>query len=379
MKRIFNLLSKTYHMIVHALWKVIKFLIFAKLDWLKIINNISIKKIVIFYIIFFCFGRCLLFYNPIRFDYIHQVILTLISLMAICSLKYAYVMTNKLKKVSSGLIYTNKCNLYNTKTMQMIVNQMINIQQSIWWPILMLIPAIGFIRKNIYLGFVQKNPAGYYAVIFGASTYYIALLGYANITIALLEFYKVAKDEGGCIPLDFPSDAISPPEWLSLWNQLFQRIVKVFFCVGTLFTLEYVMLMPKDIVTIVNKTYTFNVCDVKAFVISWSTIFIFIIIGFPIISVLIRTLQKILIKNLSKKIKKEYKLLFSNNWLNNNSSALNIWVYKQLLETTAQYKSYIPTSKNIIPIVSTIISFSLNMVKFYESILLPFFNFGVSP
>ena len=181
------------------------------------------------------------------------------------------------------------------------------------------------------------------------------------------------------IPLDFPSDAISPPEWLSLWNQLFQRIVKVFFCVGTLFTLEYVMLMPKDIVTIVNKTYTFNVCDVKAFVISWSTIFIFIIIGFPIISVLIRTLQKILIKNLSKKIKKEYKLLFSNNWLNNNSSALNIWVYKQLLETTAQYKSYIPTSKNIIPIVSTIISFSLNMVKFYESILLPFFNFGVSP
>lgn len=372
MRHIINNLINICGIISHTILKEIKTLVYIKFDWLKIIDSISPKKILCFYIIIFFFGRYLLYFNPIRFDLIHQIVLTVISFMCIFSLRYAYRMTNKLKDACSGLIYANRANHYTTKTLKMLVDQMINFQQSIWGPIIMLFPAVEFIKKNIYLEFVQKNPAGYYAVILGASTYYIALLGYVQIAIALLQFYRIAKDEGECIPLDFPNDAISPPEWLSLWNQLFQKVIKVFFCVGTLFTLEYVMLMPRDIVNIDKGNYIFNVCDIKSFLISWAIIFIFIIIAFPIMAIIIRKMQMLLVKNLSKKINYEYKMLFLNDM--SNSSPLNIWVYKQLLETSTQYKYYIPVSKNIIPLASTLISFSLNILKFYESIFLPLLN-----
>lgn len=369
MRHIINYLINIFH----ALGKKVKFLIFAKFDWLRIINNISTKKIIIFYTVLFCAGRYLLYFHPIRFDVVHQLVLTIISFMAIFSLKYAYEMTNKLKNASSGLIYANRTDNCTAKTIKMLVDQMINCQQSIWWPIIMLFPPLSFIRKNLYLGFIQKNPAGYYAVIFGASAYYLALLGYVQIAIAFIQFYRVAKDEGDCIPLDFPNDALYTPEWLSIWNQIFQKIIKVFFCVGTLFTLEYIMLMPPNIVTIDDKKYTFNVCDVKSFLISWSTIFIFIIFAFPIIYIIINNLQKLLIKNLSKKINYEYRVLFSN--ISYKTSALDIWIYKQLLESSSQYKNYILSGKNMIPIASTFISFSLNIIKFSESILLPLLNF----
>ena len=309
--------------IFRKLKNISSIIFYAKFDWLERINAIEPKKILLFYILLFFFGRYVLYFNPIQFDLIHQVLLTVISFMCIFSLKYAYRMTSKLKDASSGLIYANRSTNCTTKTIKMFVDQMINLQQSIWGPIIMIFPAIKFIKKNIYLEFVQKNPAGYYAVILGAGTYYIALLGYIQIAIAIIQFYKIAKDEGDCIPLDFPSDAISPPEWLSLWNQLFQKIIKVFFCVGTLFTLEYVMLMPRDIVKIDNGNYTFNVCDVKSFIISWAIIFIFIIVAFPIIAITIKKLQILLVKNLSKKINYEYEVLFFNELT--NSSALNIW------------------------------------------------------
>lgn len=249
---------------------------------------------------------------------------------------------------------------------------MIVMQQSIWWLLIMLLPVIRFVRKNIYLGFVPRNPAGSYAVLFGASAYYMALLGYAQIIIALIQFYKISHNMGDCIPLDFPNDAMSPPEWISLWNQLFQKIIKIFFCLGTLFTLEYVMLMPKNIITINNGNYVFNVRDVKAFWISWGTIFVFIIIAFPIISIIIKKMEKLLIKNVSIKINYEYKLLFLNEKCQKNF--FDLWAYKQLISNSMQYNNYIHMKKSIIPLVSTLVSLLVNFLKLYESILRPLLN-----
>lgn len=369
MRRLITYLKNIIKNVISFFLKGVKSLICAKYNWLKIVYSISYKKMAAFYIMLFVFGRILLYFSPIRFDFVHQILLTIISMMSIFSLKYAYVMTNNLKDASSGLIYGNRDNNCTSRTIKMIVDEMIDMQQSVWWPLIMFLPPIGFIRKNIYLGFIPQNPAGYYAVGFGASAYYIALLGYTQIAIALFQFYKISHDMGNCIPLDFPSDAISPPKWLSLWNQLFQKIIKIFFCLGTLFTLEYVLLMPENVVTIKNGKFIFNVCDSKSFLVSWGTIFVFIIIAFPLISIVIKSMEKLLIKNLSAKITNEYKILFSNNLTQN--SALNLWAYKQLINNSIQYNSYFHLTKSIIPLASTLISLLVNIIKLYESILHP--------
>lgn len=348
----------------------IRNIIYAKNNWLKKVSALSYKKIGLFYFFCFCVGRILLNFNPIRFDIIHQIVLTIISLMAIYSLKYAYIMTEKIKSVSSGLPPTHTEKGCRFCTMQMIVDEMINIQQSIWWLLIMLIPVVSFIKKNLYLGFVEKEPSGFYALMFASSTYYLALLGYIQIVIALFSFYKISHDFGGCISLDFPSDVITPPEWYSLWNQLFQKIVRIFFCVGTLFTLEYVLLMPENIVTVKNREFIINTCDNRAFLKSWAIIFIFIVIAFPSIAIIIRRMQKALIKNLSEKVNHEYQILFPQ--IISKGSPTEILAYKQLVETTILFENYFKKGRNIIPVVSTLISFLLNVVKLYESILLPF-------
>ena len=369
MKKLITFLKKITQNIMNISFKAVKTLINVKVNWLKKVNSISYKKIAAVYTILFVFGRALLYFAPIRFDFVHQVLLTIISLMSIFSLKYVYDMTNNLKDASAGLVNKDGENDCRSRSLKMIVDDMINMQQSIWLPLIMLLPPIRFIEKNLYLGFVQKNIAGYYAVVFGASAYYIALLGYTQIAIALLQFYKISHNVGNCIPLDFPNDAISPPQWLSLWNQLFQKIIKIFFCIGTLFTLEYVLLMPKDVVTIINGKFVFNVCDPISFLVSWGTIFVFIIIAFPIISIIIKRMEKLLIKNLSIKINNQYKILFSEKTTQN--TVLNLWAYKQLINNSIQYNNYFNFSKSFIPLFSTLISLIVNMTKLYESILRP--------
>ncbi len=350
--------------------KCIKYMINAKFNLLKLISRLSDIQICIFYVILFIMGRILLFFNPISFDLIHQIVLTIISFIILYSLKYAYNMTEEIKKASSGIGYNNKENNCTAKTLKTFVDQMIKMQQSVWLPIIMFFPPLGFIRKNIYLGFVEKNPAGYYAIIFAATTYYLALLGYVQILIALIQFYKISHDIGGCIPLDFPHDTITPPKWFSLWNELFQKIMHRFFVVGTLFTLEYVLLMPKGIVKIdANKHFVFNVRDVNSFLISWGTIFLFIIVAFPLISYMIIMMKKLLIKNLVKKINHEYEILLGNNI--STYSPLDMWAYKQLIESSSNYHDYFSISHSIIPVVSTLVSFLLNAIKLFESVLFP--------
>lgn len=347
---------------------VLKKLLSMKLDWLKKIKDISYWNFIIGYFIFFCVGRVLLFFNPIRYDWIHQIVLTVISFIVIYALKYIYDMTQEIKKASFGLTYKNRKKIFKLSTMSTIIDQMIDMQNSIWWPIIMLFPAIGFVRKNLYLGFVEKNPAGYYAVIFGALTFYIALLGYSQILVALIHFYKIAHDKDSCISVDYPSDMVAPPTWFSLWRQLFQKIVMLFFVAGTLFTLEYILLMPPDVVVIKDKTFIFNVCDVNKFILSWLTIFIWIIIAFPLISIIINNMQKLLIKNLNKKINYEHTILLNTSM--ESKSVLDLWMYRQLMETPIKYTNYSQIYKKIIPLISTIISLLLNIIKLYESIIL---------
>lgn len=372
LKNITKYILNTWSIILPRIKNFIKRIIHVKINWLKKIENLSYKKIICFYFILFCLGRFLLFFNPIRFDLIHQILLTIISFLTVYSLKYAYTQSNKIQKVCAGLVSKQKENNCTSSTLKMLADQMINMQQSVWWLIITLLPPLNFIRKNIYLGFIEKTPSGYYAVIFAASTYYLALLGYVQIGIALVQFYKISHDKGGCIPIDFPHDIATPPEWLSLWSQAFQKIVKIFFVVGTLFTLEYILLIPKNVVTIKEKRFTFNVCDINSFLLSWGTIFVFIIIAMPIINLSINKMKVLAIHNLKKKINREYEMLFENKL--SVSSPLDLWAYKQLIDNSGKYSNYIHTKQSIIPIASTLLSLTLNGIKLYESVLSQFLN-----
>lgn len=367
MRKICNLGKHFFIRATQNIIYIIRKVCYIKVQWLEKIKNTPYTKFFLFYFLFFCIGRLLLLSNPIKYDWIHQIVLTAISFIMIYSLKYIYDMTQKIKAASIGMAYKNRKDIYKSPTMSTITMQMMNTQNSVWWMIIMLFPAISFVKKNLLLGFVEKNPAGYYAVIFGAQTFYIALLGYSQILVALFYFFQIAHDKGNCIPVDYPSDMVNPPEWFILWNQLFQKIVRLFFMVGTLFTLEYVLLMPSGVVVYKDRMFVFNVCDTRAFLSSWLTIFICIIVAFPTIYIIISKTQKTLLNNINRKINHEHTILLQKNVSSN--SVLDLWIYKQLMETPIKYNNYNHVYQKVIPVASTMISLLLNVLKLYESIL----------
>lgn len=342
-----------------------------KCPWQEKIASLNTKLIYIIYFFAFLIGRFILHKEPFRFGLIHQICLTSISLIVIYMLKYCYTMGNKLLETSSGLIGSSKRKKKNEltqKSMYNYIRTMKNYQQSIWCIVIPIIPCMRFISKTLYLEYVPASATGYYAVLFGASTFYLALIAYIQLVISIVFFGKIAYNSGNCIPLKFPMDLFTAPQWLNLWEEYFSRAEKAFFITGTLFTLEYIILMPPQIITF-EPHLIIHSKDPVAFITSWLIIILLIIIGFPIIAFTVRKLFKKLLSNMQDLANREFNML----WNTKHSPHVfsELWAYKQLSANAMKMGTYIFLQKSYIPIVTTGISFILNITKLYESILVP--------
>lgn len=338
------------------------------------IGKCDMKLIGGFYAAVFIIGRIILHKEPFRFGFVHQVCLTSISLIVIYMLKYCYDMGNKLREVSSGLrgsLKKTKKNIKNTftqSTMDQHICAMQAYQKSVWCFVIPVIPCLRFAYKTLYLEYVPASTTGYYAVILGAATFYLALIAYIHLVISIVFFGKIAYNVGNCIPLQFPRDLLTAPQWLKLWAEYFSQAEKAFFITGMLFTFEYVILMPSQIITFEPHIIIHSKNPV-AFITSWLVIILLIIIGFPIIAFSVHKFFKKLIDNMRYLANREFNILWNNRHGVNMLSEL--WAYKQLSTNVMKMGIYVFQKKSYIPIVTTGISFILNAVKLYESILVP--------
>ena len=80
-------------------------------------------------------------------------------------------------------------------------------------------------------------------------------------------------------------------------------------------------------------------------------------------------MKKQAIKNFSKKINREYGTFLCGKV--DTYSPLDLWACKQLIKDIGKYDDFLITTFSIIPVASTFISLLLNIIKLYESVLLP--------
>ena len=144
----------------------------------------STADILAVYVLFFVVGRLILDQEPFRFGIVHQVVLTFISILVIYMLRYCYMMGNKLSEASAGLKGFGK-NDVTSRTMYSFIQQMKRCQQSIWCFVVPAFPAVRFVQKTLYLEYVPDSDTGYYAALFGASTFYLALIAYIHLAISI--------------------------------------------------------------------------------------------------------------------------------------------------------------------------------------------------
>lgn len=229
-----------------------------------------------------------------------------------------------------------------------------------------IIPVISFIHKIVKLHYVPISPTGIYAIFMASSAFYIALICYWQLILSTNTIYRLTCIEYINLPFTFPNDVFEVPSWIKGLADIYKKMQFSFFTVGTLFTVEYILLMPSDTIIIdsngnLNKNLPFEFWS------TWIVIFVFIIIAFPIFWLLLKKLFIILAKNLNKKVLNQLSMFYDDPM----PDITSIWSYYQLANNAIKFENKLFPKYNFYPLIATSVSFILNLTKLYELIKLP--------
>lgn len=235
--------------------------------------------------------------------------------------------------------------------------------------ILPIIPVLSFSNKVLKLNYIPISATGFYALFMAASAFYIALVCYWQLILSTKTIYTLARMDYNDLPFVYPNDLLEIPDWIKRLTDIYKRAQFSFFTVGTLFTAEYIMLMP-DNIEIIDSNGNFNLNLSYDFWSTWIVIFVFIIIAFPVFWILLKRLYVMLATNLSKKASQQLLLLN----INPTNDVTSLWSYYQMQNTVLKFEIRLFPKFNIYPLIATSVSFILNLVKLFELLKLPLFR-----
>lgn len=323
---------------------------------LLIVYSAKLRYIVLLYIAFFVIGRLIALKEDFTWSLIHQIDLTIISLICLYMLHDLHIIVTDTRDSMLGICTyisepLNKLNNYRLSPLNLFVP---------------IFPVISFINKIIKLNFVPLSITGFYAIFMAASAFYIALISYWQLILSMITIYKLTCIEYVNLPFTFPSDLFEVPKWIKNLANIYKKTQFSFFTVGTLFTAEYMMLMPSNI-SIIDSNRKFNKNLPYELWSTWIIIFVFIIFAFPIFWILLKKLFIKLARHLNKKVIQQISML------NDGSidDVTSIWSYYQLINNAIKFEDKLFPKYNIYPLVATSVSFILNLAKLYELIKLP--------
>lgn len=321
------------------------------------IYTVKFRYIVLLYLMFFLIGRLIALREDFEHSLIHQLDLTVISLIGIYMLQYLHETVSSTRNLMLGVCpyISNHLGKLNKKRRSAL---------NLFLPI---IPIVSFSNKMLKLDYVPVSITGFYALFMAASAFYIALVCYWQLILSTKTIYILAHMDYNDLPFVYPNDLLEIPDWIKKLSDIYKRTQFSFFTVGILFTAEYIMLMP-DNIEIIDLNGNFNLSF--DFWSTWIVIFVFIIIAFPIFWILLKKLYIMLAKNLSKKASQQLLLLN----INPANDITSLWSYYQIQNTVLKFEIRLFPKCNFYPLIATSVSFILNLTKLFELLKLPLFG-----
>lgn len=326
------------------------------------VYSTKLRYIILLYILFFVIGRLIALKEDFARSLIHQIDLTIISLIGIYMLQELHNIVTDTRDTMLGICTyisepLNKLNNYRLSPFNLFVP---------------IFPVISFVNKIIKLNFVPLSITGFYAIFMAASTFYVALVCYWQLILSTITIYKLTCIEYDNLPFKFPKDLFEVPKWINNLANIYKKTQFSFFTVGTLFTAEYIMLMPSDI-SIIDSNRKFNKNLPFELWSTWIIIFVFIIFAFPIFWILLKKLFIKLARNLNKKVIQQLSMFNSGSI----DDVTSVWSYYQLINSAIKFEDKLFPKYNIYPLIATSVSFILNLIKLYELIELPLLGSSV--
>lgn len=321
------------------------------------IYTVKFRYIVLLYLMFFLIGRLIALREDFEHSLIHQLDLTVISLIGIYMLQYLHKTVSSTRNLMLGVCpyISNHLGKLNKK------------RESALNLFLPIIPIVSFSNKMLKLDYVPVSITGFYALFMAASAFYIALVCYWQLILSTKTIYILAHMDYNDLPFIYPNDLLEIPDWIKKLSDIYKRTQFSFFTVGILFTAEYIMLMP-DNIEIIDSNGNFNLSF--DFWSTWIVIFVFIIIAFPIFWILLKKLYIMLATNLSKKASQQLLLLN----INPANDITSLWSYYQIQNTVLKFEIRLFPKCNFYPLIATSVSFILNLTKLFELLKLPLFG-----
>lgn len=328
----------------------------------KILLNLYTVKfqyIIYIYIFLFVIGRLIASREDFEHSLVHQMDLTIISLICFYMLQYLHKTVSSTRDLMLGVCpdiseYLSKLNKNRMSALNLLL------------PIL---PVISFINKMTKLNFVPISITGFYALFMAASAFYIALVSYIQFILSTKTIYSISHIDYNNLPFVYPNDLYEIPDWIKKLTDIYKKAQFSFFTVGIIFTAEYIILLP-DNIEIINPNGNLNSNLPFDFWSTWIVIFVFIIIAFPIFWILLKKLYIKLATNLNKRASQQLLLLT----INSPNDITSLWSYYQIKNNVIKFENRLFPKHNFYPLIATSVSFILNLAKLFELLELPLFR-----
>lgn len=317
--------------------------------------TVKFRYIVLVYLINFLAGRVLALQGDFPGSAVHQINLTIICFIVFYIFQYEH-------KVTDSLYHTLA---YASPDISVCLDRLGNAKLALPNLLLPMPPVIFSTKISMDMAFVPKSPVGYYLYFFYAATLYISLVGYCLMLLATKAVYEMTKVECRKLPFSYPNDLLEIPDWLKSLANLYHKAQISFFTIGMIFTVEFIFLIP-DNIKVIDIDGGLNTALPLSFWYAWAIIFTFIIIAFPIFWAVWKRLLTQLTLNFNQRA--VTKLMA----LNNRKDLTSVWSYYQLINHAARFEKKIFPKHNVYPLITTTISFILNLSKMLDLLQIPF-------
>lgn len=331
---------------------------------LATLYTVKFRYIVMVYTANFLIGRILALQGDFAGSLIHQIDLTIISFIGLYMMQFMHRVVKGMSEAMAG----------HCPEISVCLERFHRAKIAPITLLLPIFPVVYVTKMSIGMSFVPLSVLGYYEIFFYAAAFYLSIICYWLLLLSAKTIYEMTKIECANLPFTYPNDLWELPGWLKSMADIYRKAQFAFFTVGMLFTVEFIILMP-DGIEIVDANGVINKALPPEFWSAWIIIFVFIIIGFPAFWLVLRKLIVRLTLNFNQRALAE--LTFINNA--GPADLTSVWSYYQLINYAVRFEKKIFPKHNYYPLVTTTVSFILNLYKVWELIKAPLFagNLGM--
>lgn len=288
-------------------------------------------------------------HHRFRFFTLHQILLIAATTMLVLAMR-SYFLSTKQLGVESG----NGTLCKVPEVHGLYKEKLLRLQRTYWIFLAAVCITAFFFTCIVSLEYIKIDIIGIYAIYIGGTSVLIGVYGYVQYLFFLWFLHKIGKQVKFT---QYGYNYYSPAktEWVIQLAKISQRLRNYFLAIGLIYTGEYYILVPADVLTIEGKTITMNTPNNVAFIVSWAALFVLVIIAFPVLN----RIQYTLVINIVEKLK----------GITKNDITELMLVEQQDSKTRFERLSIISTYSSLISFVDKDNSYPIKRYITYESFM----------